>query len=309
MIILKSPVWSDYELLDSGNGQRLERFGQYILTRPDPQIIWQPHLSKSEWEKADAVFDGNWKIKTEMPDKWVIKYRNINLYCKLSPFKHTGVFPEQAANWDWIRDVILGTQSEAWRTPESKKDPGQARMTKTQPNILNLFGYTGIASLVAAANGAKVTHIDASYPTIGWARENQTASGLDEKPIRWILDDALKFVEREIKRGVKYDGILMDPPVYGHGPKGEVWDFNKSFPVLMEACMKILSDKPLFILVNAYAISTSSLTLENVLADFTKSLGGKVESGELVLQEKSSERLLSTGIFARWSKDEAKLAI
>lgn len=282
MLILTPKNWQEYALIDSGNGQRFEQFGKYKIVRPDPQCIWKPHLPKSEWDRADAIFKktssekGYWE-KKGVPENWVMSWEDIKFQIKLSPFKHTGVFPEQAVHWEFISEQI-------------KKS--------SQPNILNLFGYTGIASLVAAQAGAKVTHIDASYPTIGWARENQRLSSLEEKPIRWILDDCLKFVEREIKRGVKYDGIIMDPPIYGHGPKGEKWDFNESFPKLMGACTQILSDKPLFVIVNAYAISSSSIMLENVLKDFMK--GGTVESGELALEE-SSGRLLSTGIFARWS--------
>ena len=286
MVILTPHNWTDYELLDSGNGQKLERFGKYTLVRPDPQIIWKPTLPQSEWNKADAIFirtkedRGNWKFNTQLPEKWLCNYQNISFWVKLSPFKHTRVFPEQSIHWDFVTEKLQKTTGE-------KK-------------VLNLFGYTGIASLVAAAAGAHVTHIDASYPTIGWARENQKASGLEEKPIRWILDDCFKFVQREIKRGVKYDGIIMDPPSFGHGPDGEMWKFNESFPRLLSACKQILSDDPLFIIINAYAISTSAITLENMLKDLN--LGGTIESGELALEEKSG-RLLSTGIFARWSKD------
>lgn len=323
MNILTPQNWQEYELLDSGNGQRLEKFGQYILVRPDPQCIWKPSLPESEWKKADAIFKktsgekGIWEKKTKLPEKWQMKYGELAFWVKLSPFKHTGVFPEQAVQWEWIKDQLSVFSSQlsdssksvvsqsVSETDQQKTDKPTAEnrqpRTDNQINILNLFGYTGIASLAAAAAGAKVTHIDASYPTIGWARENQQLSGLDEKPIRWILDDAMKFCERELKRGVKYDGIIMDPPIYGHGPKGETWDFDKSFPKLMELCTKLLSDKPLFVIVNAYAISASAIMLENVLNDYLKDLGGNIESGELALQEKS-DRLLSTGIFARWSK-------
>ncbi len=301
MVILTPQGWTDYELLDSGDGQRLERFGPYTLVRPDPQIIWKPRLQKSEWQKADAIFTrtkedrGNWKFNSKLPEKWLCKYQNISFWVKLSPFKHTGVFPEQSIHWDFISEKVSS------RLPSNNNNyPSSEPQANREVNILNLFGYTGIASLVAAAAGAKVTHVDASYPTIGWARENQKASGLDEKPIRWMLDDCLKFVQREIKRGVKYDGIIMDPPSFGHGPEGEAWKFNFQFPHLLNACKQVLSDDPLFIIINAYAISTSAVTLENMLKDLK--LGGTIESGELALKEKSSDRLLSTGIFARWSK-------
>lgn len=287
-LLLPSP-WSDYELLDSGHGKRLERFGKYTIIRPDPQCLWKPSLPQSEWEKSDAEFaqsgkkgdeKGHWQTKV-VPSKWLLNYKNLRFYAKLSPFKHTGIFPEQAANWDFIEKILTNLK------------------TPPQPKILNLFGYTGIASLIAAQSGAQVTHIDASYPTIGWARENQKASGLEDKPVRWILDDCLKFVEREMRRGNKYEGIILDPPVLGHGPNGEKWEFNVSFPKLLACCIKLLSEKKLFIIINAYAISASSLMLENVLKDHLTS--GSIESGELVLQESKSKRLLSTGIYARWS--------
>lgn len=281
MIVLSTSGWSDYKLLDSGGGQRFEQFGKYKLIRPDPQIIWKSHLPKSEWEKADAVFEDEW-ISADVPDKWLMQYKDLSFYAKLTPFKHTGVFPEQCLQWDWMRAKI--------------------KSAKKHVNVLNLFGYTGIATLACAAEGAKVTHLDASHPAVSWARENQAASNLADKPIRWIIDDALKFTGREIKRGIKYDGILMDPPIYGHGPNGERWDFNKDFPDLLNNCRQILSDTPLFILVNAYAISSSALMLENVLQDITEGLGGQIECGELAIKEQSSDRLLSTGIFGRWEK-------
>ena len=282
MQILATPGWEDYELLDTGDGHRLERFGKYRLVRPDPQIIWRPRLDKSEWLKADAVFEEQWQNKNNVPPKWLLHYENLSFWAELTPFKHTGVFPEQSLQWSWMKEKI--------------------QTAKRPLNILNLFAYTGIASLVAAQAGAQVTHVDASRPTIGWAKENQIASKLENAPIRWILDDVIKFVEREIKRGVKYDGIIMDPPIYGHGPTGEKWSFNTSFPRLMDICRKVLSDKPVFVLVNAYAISASSLMLENILQDFAKGLDGTIEVGELALEESKSKRLLSTGIFGRWSK-------
>lgn len=287
MNVLSTQGWQDYELIDSGNGQRLERFGKFILVRPDPQVIWKPEKDNSFWEKADAVYEsfgnkGKWINKNKVPEKWQISYKDLSFFCKLTPFKHTGVFPEQSLQWDFMEEKLKGFNRQA--------------------NVLNLFGYTGIASLAAAANGAKVTHVDASKPSISWARENQEASGLLQKPIRLIMDDAIKFVGREVKRNVKYDVIIMDPPIYGHGPGGERWDFNESFPKLMELCRNVLSANPLFIIVNAYAISSSSIMLNNVLQDYLSDLGGIFEYGELALQEKYGDRLLSTGIFARWFK-------
>jgi 23S rRNA (cytosine1962-C5)-methyltransferase len=279
MTILSTQGWDEYELLDTGNGMRLERFGPYRISRPDPQIMWRPRLDLQTWNKVDATFDTEtkkWINKNNIPAKWLLS------------FKHTGVFPEQILQWEWMTGKI--------------KD---LRLKNIDKNIkiLNLFGYTGIASLVCAAEGAAVAHIDASRPTIGWARENQTASGLQDKPIRWILDDAVKFVQREVKRGVRYDGIVMDPPIYGHGPGGETWDFQESFPRLLSFCRLVLSNSPLFVLVNAYAISSSALMLENIFGDYFSDLKGTTETGELVLEEKSGKRLLSTGIFARWSKE------
>jgi len=289
MQILSTRGWQDYELLDSGDGYRLERFGKYILSRPDPQIIWKKKLSDQEWNKADAIFErttydkGTWiKKNRNLPEKWLLQYKNLSFWVKLTPFKHTGVFPEQCVQWEWMFNILA----------PARKDI----------HILNLFAYTGIASLVAASAGAKVTHVDSSKPTIGWARENQIASHLQDKSIRWILDDAMKFTQREIKRGVRYDGIIMDPPVFGHGPDGRIWKFNEHFPKLLELCKQVLSDKPLFIMVNAYALSSSALMLQNILEDYFGDLGGVIESGELALQEKQNQRLLSTGIFARWNK-------
>ncbi|OGE25940.1 hypothetical protein A3H85_02205 [Candidatus Daviesbacteria bacterium RIFCSPLOWO2_02_FULL_40_8] len=291
LFILDKDLLPEYSLLDSGNGKRLEKFGQFILSRPDPQALWKLHLPESEWKKASATFKegGNsqdrW-FKGSVPQKWLMRYKDITFYCKLTPFKHTGVFPEQAIHWDWMERLITA------RVKSGNK-----------PQILNLFAYTGIASLVATKAGARVTHVDASRPAIGWAKENQSASQLDLQGIRWILDDCLKFIHREFKRGVKYDGIILDPPSFGHGPNGERWEFETHFPKLMDACKNLLSAKPLFLIVNAYAISASHLMLENVLKDVFSGFGGGIEAGELVLKEETNHRLLSTGIFARWSRE------
>lgn len=282
----------NYELIDSGEGRRLEKFGDYLLDRPDPETLWKKTLPESDWNKADAKFDNSpnggragWIQNVPMPDKWVINHNNLEFYARLTPFKHTGIFPEQAVQWDYLSNSI--TQSD-----------------NKSINVLNLFAYTGIATLFAAKAGAKVTHVDASRPAVTWANENRELNNLQDAPIRWIVDDALKFTEREIKRGVKYDIILMDPPVYGHGPTGATWEFNRDFPKLLANCQKLLSDKALFVQVNAYAISSSSITLANTLQGVFGSLGGKIENGELTLKEKSAGRLLSTGIWARWSSSE-----
>lgn len=276
----------DYELIDSGAGRRLEKYGAYLLDRPDPQIIWNKSLPETEWGAADAFFQktskdkGIWIKKNKIPEKWQMEHLDTKFLVKLTPFKHTGVFPEQASQWEYIYNTINNL--------------------KEGIKVLNLFAYTGIASIFAAKAGAEVTHVDASRPAITWANENRQIND-PALPIRWIIDDALKFSQREIKRKNKYDIIIMDPPVYGHGPAGETWDFNKDFPKLLVNCRELLSDKPIFILVNAYAISASSIALANSLSDFVGDIGGKIENGELLLREEGNKRSLSTGIWARWS--------
>lgn len=285
--------WQDYELLDSGDGEKLERFGQFILVRPDPQIVWSKSLPPSDWDQAHASFirthqdRGQWQIRGKLPEEWQMQWRDITSVVKLSPFKHTGVFPEQSAHWQWFRTLL-----------ENQK----VQQPDYQPHILNLFGYTGLASMVVAKTGAMITHVDASRAAIGWAKKNQAASGLDEKSVRWILDDVMKFVNREVKRGKKYDGIIMDPPVYGHGPTGEVWEFKTSLPQLLKQCQQLLVDQPLFVLINAYAVSTSAVTLGNVLTEMMSGHQGQVEIGELALQQTHDQKLLSTGIWARWQR-------
>lgn len=273
----------DYDLIDSGEGRRLERFGKYILDRPDPEVLWQKKLTEADWEKADATFREGWINKNRVPDRWKLSHNDIAFWAKLAPFKHTGIFPEQSSQWEYIKKQI-------------------SKSAKKNINVLNLFAYTGIASLFAAKAGARVTHLDASKPAITWANENRDLNEMSDAPIRWIIDDAIKFTEREAKRGVKYDAIIMDPPVYGHGPNGEIWDFNKDFVKLLKNCSQIISENPIFILVNAYAISSSSTTLANTLQGYFGSLGGEIEHGELTLKETSAGRLLSTGIWTRWSK-------
>jgi 23S rRNA (cytosine1962-C5)-methyltransferase len=283
--------WVDYELLDSGDGAKLERFGKYVLIRPDKGILWRRSLAADVWKNADAEFvstesgDGRWACKREMPERWRMRYRDLSFWARLTPFRHTGIFPEQASHWDWLSEKIS-----AARQPVS---------------VLNLFAYTGIASLAAASAGASVTHIDASKPTIAWARENAATAGLAERPIRWILDDAIKFARREGRRGKKYDGIIIDPPVFGRGPKGEVWRFSKSFPALLDACKTILSERPLFVVTTAYEVAESSLLLANLLADWLGSYGGNISAGELILQPKNGNRPLATSVYARWSREEA----
>ncbi len=323
MQLLSSSGWDDYQLIDSGDGYRLEKWGAYILQRPDPQVIWKKKASNGIWNKADAIFQkissdekGQWVKKNHsMPSAWQIRYNDLSFLIKLTPFKHTGLFPEQHTQWEMIHKLLTHagvtrggglpnersevTRGEHGRERNSRQDPDR---TSSQYNILNLFAYTGAATLVASQAGAQVTHVDASKPAIAWAKENQSLNHLNNRPIRWILDDCIKFLQREVKRGVKYDGILMDPPAFGHGPQGNVWKFNDYFPRLLDLTRHVLSPHPLFVIVNAYALSSSSLMLENVFNDYFSNLEGKVDVGELALQETSGHRLLSTGQFLTWQK-------
>ncbi len=276
--------WSDYELLDSGNGQRLERWGKYTLIRPDPQAIWQKKFP-ALWEKIDARFirtsaeRGTWQKKTTIPAYWPLSYGQLKFRIELTSFKHTGLFPEQAVQWDWMMQKI--------------------QSARTPVKVLNLFGYTGAATIACAAAGASVVHVDASKPGITWARENTILSGLQDKPVRWIVDDTMKFVAREIRRGNRYEGIIMDPPIYGHGPNGETWDLMRHLPQLVRDCTQLLSPTSLFFIINSYAVSASAYMLGNLMSDFVNKKG-VVTVGELALQEQEGKRLLSTGIFARW---------
>ncbi len=279
---LTTPPSAGYTLLDSGEEDKLERFGDVILSRPDPQALWEKRLPESDWKKADAWFEregkeGTWHKKKDMPQEWKIEFGGLQFLIKPTSFKHVGLFPEQQSNWDWSRELIAAAGHPI--------------------SILNLFGYTGGATLVAAQAGASVTHVDASKTAVAWARENGELSGLSEKPIRWITEDALSYVKREIKRGEKYDAIIMDPPAFGHGPGGELWKIEEDFLPLIKLVRELLSDKPLFILLNGYAAGYSSRVFAHNLLEF----GGTLEHGELTLAEEGSERLLPCGIFARVS--------
>lgn len=288
-----SPEWQDYELLDCGGGSKLERYGPYRLVRPEAEAVWRPALADKEWRSAAAVFrpspeenGGHWEYNHEIPDRWAMAYRDLKFWAMTSASRHLGVFPEQAAQWDWIA--------------------GQVRGSQRPVKVLNLFGYTGLASLAAAGAGAQVTHLDASRKVITWARENLELSHIQPDSIRWILDDALKFVQREARRGSQYDGLILDPPKFGRGPKGEVWEFYKLIPNLLEACQQVLSPNPVFVLITAYAVKASALTLNYALQEMVHAYGGKIQCGEVTLQEKSAGRLLSLAIFARWSNNEKK---
>jgi 23S rRNA (cytosine1962-C5)-methyltransferase len=293
-MILTTTNEKDYELLDSGNGVKLERYGSFVLSRPDPQALWSP-LLKKEWQEADAIFirkgkHVEWKKKKTFPSSWPINFGGLTFEIRPSSFKHTGLFPEHRGSWEWMAQVITDYQLQI--TNEGKEHKSK---------VLNLFGYTGGASLACAKAGAEVTHVDGSKMAISWARKNQELSGLNEKPIRWILDDAVLFLKREVKRGNRYDAILMDPPAFGHGAKGEVWKIEENFQELMELCFQVLSDKPLFFLINGYASGYSPIAYQNNLLPLTEKFGGSIKTGELAIEESKSGRLLPCGIFARWS--------
>ena len=280
-----SEHWKDYELLDCSGGEKLERWGQYVLRRPDPQAIWQTPKD-GDWDRADAVYrrsesgGGKW-IKSEVPASWQIREGNLTFQVKLMNFKHTGIFPEQAANWAFIDDVI--------------------RHAGRSVRVLNLFAYTGAASLAAAAAGASVCHVDAAKGMVAWAKENAAASGLSDKPIRWIVDDCRKFVEKEIRRGKTYDAIIMDPPSYGRGPTGEVWKLEDSLWDFLQLCCGVLSDHPLFVLISSYTtgLSPSVLTYLSETV-FSARWGGKSESQELGLPVTKSGLTLPCGAACRW---------
>lgn len=288
-LILSTPASRDYSLLDSGEGAKLERYGKFIIARPDPQALWRKKLPESEWAKADAYFErdsekAEWKRRQELPARWQVEVAGLTFWIKLSAFKHTGLFPEQVGNWEWIREKIKN----------------QKTKTRNATRVLNLFGYTGGATLAAARAGAEVVHLDGSKVAIGWARDNAELSGLSGKPIRWILDDARQFIRREIKRGQRYDGIIMDPPAFGHGPGGERWKIEEHLLELLELCRLVLAERPLFFLINGYASGYSAVAYRNSLGDLLREYGGSVEMGELTIAEKNSPRLLPAGIFARW---------
>lgn len=279
--------WKDYEILDMANGEKLEKWGKYVLVRPDPQIIWNKKTYESKWKEANAVYNrsktggGSWNYKTKLPDAWKIKYKELTFNIKLMGFKHTGLFPEQAVNWDWMIEKI--------------------KNAKRDIKVLNLFAYTGGASVACLYAGASVCHVDSSKGMVAWAKENVVASNLQDRPIRYIIDDVVKFVEREIRRGNTYDAIIMDPPSYGRGSKGEVWQFEDSINNLVELCMKVLSDKPLFFLINSYTTGISSTVLSNILRlNMNNNYKGKITSGEIGLPMNNSELVLPCGIYGRW---------
>ena len=294
-ILITKPS-ANYELIDSGMGEKLERYGEYVLRRPDPQALWKKALPEIDWKNADATFHGDrktWKknphAKNDLPAQagWQISFDDIKFNIKPTAFKHTGIFAEQEPNWQFIKSKI-----------RDEKSKNQNKIIK----VLNLFGYTGGATLAALSAGAEVTHVDGSKTAITWAKENAELSGLAGKPVRWIIDDARKFVMREIKRGGKYDAIIMDPPSFGRGAKGEIWKIETDFIKLLEDCSKILFDNPVFFLINGYAAGYSSNAYYNVIKEIVEKYGGQTEIGELTIEESRGKRLLPCGIFVRWSK-------
>lgn len=288
--MLISDKWNDYELIDASSGIKLERWGDYYLQRPDPQAIWEHRTANGMWDKAHAVYHrsksggGSWEFKKKLPESWQIKYKELTFNIKPMGFKHTGLFPEQASNWDFIIDKISSADREI--------------------KVLNLFAYTGGATVASAYAGAKVVHVDASKGMVNWAKDNASASGLKDAPIRYIVDDCVKFVEREIRRGNKYDAIIMDPPTYGRGPKGEVWRFEDELFSLVQKCNNLLSDNPLFFIVNSYTSGISHVVVSNVISYIIKSnYGGKVSSDELCLRMSSNGLPLPCGYTTRWFKE------
>lgn len=285
MTVLSPTDWTDYELVDSGDGAKLERFADYLIARPDPRAIWKPMAPQSVWDKAHATFirsnkeEGQWSLKTPPPSDWSVRYRNLTFTLKPTSFKHVGIFPEQAVNWDWIMEKIGGKKA----------------------RVLNLFAYTGGATLAALSAGAEVTHVDSVRGTIEWTKANIEASNFVGKPVRWIIEDAHKFASREARRGNTYDAIILDPPRFGRGSKGETWKIEEDLPKLLDVCKMLLTPNPLFILINAYTADLSSFVIHHLLTDMTKNLHGTHSFGELGLRDTTSGRLLPNGIFARWS--------
>ncbi|MEZ6123136.1 MAG: class I SAM-dependent methyltransferase [Planctomycetaceae bacterium] len=286
--LLSSPDWTDYELLDSGAGQKLERFGEFRCVRPEQQATWHRTLPDREWQQVQGVFEsgaesGRWKFSGKPPQRWQMQYRSLKFLAEPTPFRHMGVFPEQACHWDWAADLI--------------------RSAGRPIRVLSLFGYTGLFALSAAAAGADVTHVDASKTVNVWAQENQILSGLDNAPVRWITDDALKFVRREARRGSHYDAIMIDPPKFGRGPKGQVWKIEVDLPPLLEDCRAIMTRRPLFVILGCYAIRASALSLYYPLRQLVGNFGGQMSAGEVTVSETRGTRSLSLALFARWKAD------
>ncbi|MCQ2081534.1 MAG: class I SAM-dependent methyltransferase [Lachnospiraceae bacterium] len=288
--------WQDYEVIDTSEGEKLERWGKYILLRPDPQVIWSTPKNNSQWKKLNGHYHrsskggGEWEF-FNLPEEWSINYKNLTFNLKPFSFKHTGLFPEQAVNWDWFSSVIRKSIQDT-NSPYSEERPFK---------VLNLFAYTGGATLAAASAGASVTHVDASKGMVNWAKENANSSGLSGAPIRWLVDDCVKFVEREIRRGNKYDGIIMDPPSYGRGPKGEIWKIEESIYPFVELCTNILSEDAKFFLINSYTTGLQPAVLSYMLNTLlVPRFKGHVEANEIGLPVSSNGLVLPCGASGRW---------
>ena len=300
-LILHPTKWNDYSLIDSGYGRKLERFGPFLFSRPEPQALWSQNLSRKIWDNAAGTFlsssaledkdeGGKWSLKTNIPERWEMSYENIKFYAMPTAFRHLGFFPDQSPHWIWaaqkINKFILNTS------------------TRNPPKILNLFGYSGLASLHAAVNGASVTHVDASKKAISFAFENRNLSSFSNLPIKYLTDDALKFVNREIRRENRYDAIILDPHKYGRGPNGEKWELQKDLPILLNLLPQILSKNQLFVILNSYAIRSSYSSLHYALREVMTTYKGKVESGEIsIFEDQDNPREISTAIFARWESN------
>jgi 23S rRNA (cytosine1962-C5)-methyltransferase len=290
--VVTTPGFPDYALLDSGNGRKLERFGRFTVDRPEPQAMWQPALEPGIWLRADAVFKGGgdeedgeggrWRKIKPMPETWPMRVLDVTTLCRLTSFRHLGIFPEQLPHWQWMLSRLRGLHA-------------------NPPRVLNLFAYTGAASLVAAGAGAEVTHVDASKKAIAWAKQNRAVSKLDEASIRWIVDDARKFVAREVRRGKSYHLILVDPPKFGRGPEGEVWDVFLHLAPLLRDCAALLAQPRAALVLTTYAIRASALAMDGLVRECLAERGGMAESGELAVIEQSGGRLLPTSMFTRWS--------
>ncbi len=280
MKTLLSPSNPYYELWDSGRGRKLEKFSGYLLDRPEPYAVWPRSLPAADWDGADAVCEraGAWRVRREPPKIWLFRWKDLSLKLKLAPYKHTGVFPEQQANWEWLQETI------GMMGPETK--------------VLNLFAYTGGATLACARAGALVSHVDSSRPAVTWARENQRLSHLESKPVRWIVEDCLKFAAREARRGARYQGIIMDPPAFGRGPGGKIFKFGRDVPRLLEICRQLISDGPRFFLMNSYNAGLEAEDLRSLMATLRPPAG--MEYGKLGLRQKANGRILECGVFARF---------
>ena len=295
LTLLQSQGFPGYRLVDSGNGRKLERFGDVLVDRPEPQALWKQGLDAAQWSKAVAVFSGEgedeagkWRLQGAVPENWPIPLEDVTVLGRLSAFRHLGLFPEQLPHWQWMLGAIAA-QKPTEDVP--------------RPRVLNLFAYTGAASMLAAKAGAEVTHVDASKRAIIWAKENQAASGLSSAPVRWMLDDCRKFVTREVRRHRTYDIILVDPPKFGRGPEGEVWNLFEDLPALLQDCAKLLAKDRARLVLTAYAIRASALSIGQLLAETMASRTGRTESGELVIAEEGGQRGISTSLYSRWASD------